>query len=120
MHQFIKTYYNDLELIKNDVFILIKPYNSSYTLESPYHFIHAYSEELLELKYLKSIETYPLKDIPETYTYLSKNMSKEMFIHFQLTNCNSKIMNQFSILVFSNRKKEEYIIQKLEELRLFD
>ena len=68
--------------IENDSFLLIRPASSYYKLKEKYMIVDS-SQLFQKLTYLKCIETYKVKDLPESAIYIDSNIPKKTFIEIQ-------------------------------------
>jgi len=110
----IKLYNDDSLLFQRESFILIKPFSSFYKVGNRYDFIDHGTDTFLGRRLLKFKQDFALKDIPEEYTWLTKNVHRTLYIEIQRSQWNTKDTDMFSVLIFSNRETEEYIHQQQE------
>ena len=110
----IKLYNDTVHLMSDEVFLLIKPYSSYYKVGDRYDFTEGGLDTYLGRRLLKVKEDFSLRDIPSHYTWLFKNVPKNLFIEIQKSQWNTRETDMFSVLIFSNRETEAYIAQQQE------
>jgi hypothetical protein len=68
--------------ISNDSFILIRPTSTYYKIGEQYMIVDS-SQLFQKLTYLKCVDTYKVKDIPEAFIYIDSNIPKQTFLDIQ-------------------------------------